>query len=131
MASESLCPSAARENGGCKKDTDVPLLPVPSSKTFNDKVENLIDMLANDNMEMISSVLNFAVTIFGMRHPKELRDLVYNFTSKLCNVLKMEPLMDRLVRLMPRKYRTSSYQPKSNFLKIISAGAANIQLTLL
>ena len=83
MASENLCPSAARENGGCKKDTDVPLLPVPvpSSKTFKDKVENLIEMLANDNMEKISSVLNFAVTIFSMRHPKELRDLVDNLEA--------------------------------------------------
>ena len=81
MASESLCPSVARENGGCKKDTDVPLLPVPSSKTFKDKVDNLIEMLANDNMEKISCVLNFAVTIFSMRHPKELRDLVDNLEA--------------------------------------------------
>ena len=81
MASENLCPPAARANGGCKKNTDVPLLPVPSTKTFMDKVENLIEMLANNNMEKIASVLNFAVTIFGMRHPKELRDLLDNLEA--------------------------------------------------
>merc|ERR1712043_98488 len=52
-----------------------------SSKTFMDKVENLIAMLADTNMEKIASVLNFAVTIFGMRHPKELRDLLDNLEA--------------------------------------------------
>ena len=77
----NLCPPEAKANGGCKKGTDVPLLPVSSSMTFKTKVDNLIEELANQNLEKIASVLNFAVVIFSMRHPKELRDLIDNLEA--------------------------------------------------
>ena len=77
----NLCPPEAKANGGCKKGTDVPLLPVSSSMAFKTKVDNLIEELANQNLEKIASVLNFAVVIFSMRHPKELRDLIDNLEA--------------------------------------------------
>ena len=76
-----LCPPEARANGGCKKGTDVPLLPVSSSMAFKNKVDNLVEELASKNMKKIAAVLNFAVVIFSMRHPKELRDLIDNLEA--------------------------------------------------
>ena len=76
-----LCPPEAKANGGCKKGTDVPLLPVSSSMAFKTKVDNLFEELANQNMAKIVAVLNFAVVIFSIRHPKELRDLIDNLEA--------------------------------------------------
>ena len=78
---EDLCPPEARANGGCKKGTDVPLLPVPSSNSFKAKVVILQNMIAENNMEKIAQVLNFAATIFSMRHPNEFCELLENLEA--------------------------------------------------
>eukprot|EP00931_Biecheleriopsis_adriatica_P094135 TRINITY_DN67819_c0_g1_i1.p1 TRINITY_DN67819_c0_g1~~TRINITY_DN67819_c0_g1_i1.p1 ORF type:complete len:226 (+),score=59.10 TRINITY_DN67819_c0_g1_i1:106-783(+) len=74
-------PDLPKIAGGYKKGTDVPLLPQPSSDSFNSKVTSLKEALAAGNMEELKKVLTFAIFIFGMRHPKELRDLLDNLEA--------------------------------------------------
>jgi len=67
--------------GGYKKGTDVPLIPQPSSGEFKVKVANLKEQIAAGDQASIVKVLNFAVFIFGMRHPNELRGLLDNLEA--------------------------------------------------
>jgi hypothetical protein len=67
--------------GGYKAFTDVPLLEQPSAPEFQEKVKSLKEKLTAGDMKEIAKVLKFAVFIFGMRHPTELRGLLDNLEA--------------------------------------------------